>query len=98
MRVELLTVSECRDAPRAAQLLRRALDDIGQRDTGFTTRVITDEAEATRVGFTGSPTFLINGRDPFAPPVAVAGLTCRLSLPDFDDLRCALLAEAQLEH
>ncbi|MFC8261184.1 hypothetical protein ACFUNF_27160 [Streptomyces sp. NPDC057291] len=28
--------------------------------------------------FTGSPTFLLNGRDPFAEPGRPAGLTCRV--------------------
>ena len=34
--------------------------------------------EAARYGMQGSPTILIDGRDPFAEPGAAASLSCRL--------------------
>jgi len=34
--------------------------------------------EAERLGFTGSPTILVDGIDPFAQPGASAALACRL--------------------
>lgn len=38
---------------------------------------------AKRVGFSGSPTILISGRDPFGIPGAAPGLACRLyATPD----------------
>jgi hypothetical protein len=106
VRIEVLAVPGCRDAPLAERLLRRALDEIGLGDIGFETRVINDQAEAELIGFTGSPTFLINGRDPFAEHGAVVGLTCRLyhtpaghlaGLPNYDALQQALLSELHSE-
>lgn len=69
---------ECRNAPRAERLLRGVLDELGLRDIPVTMRVIADNAEAQRVGFIGSPTFLIDGCDIFPHPGAPASLSCRL--------------------
>jgi hypothetical protein len=62
----------------AADLLRRALDDIGLSSTRFDTRIIRSLSEARQVGFVGSPTILINGADPFRLP----GYTARVGVPD----------------
>jgi hypothetical protein len=92
--VELLVIPDCPHTSAAAGLLRRALADLGRADTPVRVRVIASEREAVRVGFAGSPTVLIDGTDPFAPPARPAGLTCRLygtsGLPDLDQLRQAL--------
>ena len=42
-----------------------------------TVAVETDE-QAHQLGFTGSPTVLLGGRDPFATPSAPAALACRV--------------------
>ncbi|EHM25151.1 MULTISPECIES: hypothetical protein [Streptomyces] len=47
-------------------------------DADFNTRVISDEAEAERSGFTSSPTVRIDGRDPSAEPDARPSLSCRI--------------------
>ena len=86
----------------AGERLRRALDDVGLGDTVVTTRVVAGQAEAERTAFTGSPTVLIDGRDPFAEPGRTPGLTCRVyrtpdglvGLPALDDLRQVLRAAA----
>ena len=62
-------------------------------------RVETPE-EAALVGFRGSPSLLVNGRDLFSDPSAPVGLACRLYLtpdglagaPTLDQLRAAILA------
>lgn len=41
-------------------------------------RRVESAAEAQRLGFRGSPTILIDGRDPFAHPDAPIGLSCRI--------------------
>ncbi|MEU1574527.1 hypothetical protein ABZ519_25885 [Streptomyces collinus] len=77
METEVLVVPGCPNEQTVADRLRRALADIGLRETGFTTRVIADQTEAERVGFAGSPTILVDGRDLFTegrPP----GLACRV--------------------
>ncbi|HET6192893.1 MAG TPA: hypothetical protein VFE59_38505, partial [Trebonia sp.] len=43
-------------------------------------RVVSTPEEAARYGMQGSPTILIDGRDPFAEPGAAASLSCRLYL------------------
>ncbi|WP_329319961.1 hypothetical protein [Streptomyces sp. NBC_01262] len=103
MDIELLVVPECPNAEPATGRLRQALDDAGLHDLSFTTRVITDQARAESAGFIGSPTFLINGRDPFAEPGRAPGLTCRLyrtpaglgGTPGADQLRQALTSAHQ---
>ncbi|MFH8467015.1 hypothetical protein [Streptomyces sp. NPDC017991] len=39
---------------------------------------VADQADAERTGFTGPPTCLIDGRDPFANPSSPTGLACRM--------------------
>jgi hypothetical protein len=98
MDVELLVVSDCPYENAAAQLLRRALVDVGLTDTHFRTAVITSQAEAERRHFAGSPTFLLDGSDPFAALGQPAGLSCRVyrsaegssAIPTLRDLRQAL--------
>ncbi|MFF9592730.1 hypothetical protein ACF1FX_26505 [Streptomyces sp. NPDC014646] len=100
MDIEILVVPDCPNTGPAAELLRQVLDDMGLHDTDFSTRVIADRAEAEAVAFTGSPTFLIDGRDPFAEPGRPSGLACRLyrdpdgsgpsGLPGAERLRQAL--------
>ncbi len=80
--MQLLVVVDCPNEDRAAVILRQALDEAGLADVRFSTRVVADQAEAEAVGFVGSPTILINGGDPFAPPTRAAGLACRLYRDD----------------
>ncbi|MCX4582402.1 hypothetical protein [Streptomyces sp. NBC_01481] len=69
----------------AAERLRQALDDIGLHDTS---------------GFTGSPTILVDGHDPFTDPSRPPGLACRIyrtphglsGVPEIDQLRQVLTA------
>jgi hypothetical protein len=64
-------------------------------------RVVSAPEEAERYGMHGSPTILIDGRDPFAEPGAEASLSCRLyrnadgrtqGVPSAGQLRAALAA------
>jgi hypothetical protein len=96
--VQLLVVDDCPNERPAAALLRRALDDVGLSAVGFSTRVIATQQEAEQLGFVGSPTILIDGRDPFAEPGRAAALACRVYLgeaglsgvPALEPLRQAL--------
>ena len=98
MDIELLVVPGCPNTQGATDRLRQVLDAMGLNGVTFARRVITDQAEAESAGFTGSPTFLINGRDPFAEPGQTPGLTCRMyrtpnglaGNPTTDQLRQAL--------
>ncbi len=98
MDVELLVVPDCANQRAAAALIRTALDDIGLPGATVRTTVIATQWEADQRGFTGSPTILLNGRDPFAPPGRPPALACRIyrgpggpsPLPALPDLRRAL--------
>ena len=98
MNVELLVVPDCPHEQAAAQLLRTAMADIGLPHMDFRTTVITSQGDADRRGFTGSPTFLVDGSDVFAEAGRPTGLSCRLyrrpdgvsGVPGLTELRQAL--------
>lgn len=104
MDIEILLVPGCPNETLAAERLRCALDTSGLSSIGFTTRIVTGQAEAERIGFTGSPTILIDGRDPFAEPAHTPGLSCRMyrtayglaGAPDAGQLHEALRAAAAI--
>ncbi|WP_228001639.1 hypothetical protein [Nocardia australiensis] len=79
IRVEVLLVADCANRQLALDRLQRALTEVDMSNIAITTRIIADEAEAERAGFTGSPTILIDGRDPFAEPsAATTAAACRI--------------------
>lgn len=61
----------------AEQHLRHALADIGAQDAQILYQRIDSPADADRLGFHGSPTLLVNGRDPFPARDVPTGLGCR---------------------
>lgn len=98
LKIEVLVISDCPHADEASRLARLAVHDIGAGKADVRTTVIASEDEAAELGFAGSPTFLVNGRDPFAPEDPQPGLACRVyatpeglrGVPDIRDLRRAL--------
>jgi hypothetical protein len=96
--VELLVVPDCPNEKAARELIRRALADLQLSGVSVSTTLIADNEEAARRRFIGSPTILLNDRDPFAPPGASTGLACRVyntptgpqGVPAFGDLRRAI--------
>jgi hypothetical protein len=74
-----LTVLAVPDCPNASVLQRRLAGLVaGRPDVTVTRRDITDLADAVRWGMHGSPTLLIDGRDPFAVPDTAPAVACRL--------------------
>ncbi|MGW7005584.1 hypothetical protein ACWGCW_22965 [Streptomyces sp. NPDC054933] len=100
MDIQLLVVPDCPNAAPTAERLRRVLDGLGMHNTPVPQRTIADQMEAERIGFTGSPTVLIDDRDPFAEPGRPAGLACRVfrtedglaGVPGIEQLRQAIVA------
>ncbi|WP_173054816.1 DF family (seleno)protein [Phytohabitans houttuyneae] len=98
MLVQLLTVPHCPHAEPAAAVLRQALDEAGLTDVPVTTVTVDTDEDATRLRFLGSPTILINGRDPFPGAGQPPGLACRLyphpsglsGIPPINPIRQAL--------
>jgi peroxiredoxin len=93
-RVELLWWEGCPTHEEAAEVLEQILDEIGKGDVHIARREVRTRAEARDLGFPGSPTFQVGGRDLF-PTDAPPALTCRVyaradgrraPLPDGTDL------------
>jgi hypothetical protein len=95
--IEILTVPGCPNGPVLTQRLAEVLGD--DPEVPVVQRSVADPEEAARRGMHGSPTLLIDGRDPFAVPDAPPSLSCRLypapdgsrhGAPSVEDLRRAL--------
>jgi hypothetical protein len=76
MRIEVLTVPDCPNAPVLEHRLAEVLS--GREDVHVQRRVVTTAAQAGQLGMHGSPTVLVDGRDPFAEPGAATSISCRL--------------------
>lgn len=77
MLVQLLYFDGCPHWREMEDLLRRALDLSGVTATIEHVHVDTQEA-ADRHGFVGSPSLLLDQRDPFRSSPGAFGLTCRV--------------------
>ena len=100
MRITVLTVPDCPNAAVAAGRITAAL---GGRPASVELVEVTGEAEAARLGMTGSPTILLDGVDPFAAAGAAPGVSCRIyrgpdgaaaGAPSVQDLTTAIAAVA----
>ena len=70
---------DCPNWRTAESRLAEALASLGRSPSAITHQVITTPEEAEAVGFEGSATILVDGRDPFASAgVHPVGLACRL--------------------
>jgi hypothetical protein len=97
MRLLILHVPDC----PGAELLEIRLAPLLAAHLGIelTRQVLVDQADAERLGMTGSPTLLADGTDPFARPGQQPSVSCRLytdehgrqgPAPSPDQLRHAL--------
>jgi hypothetical protein len=67
----------CPNWRQAEKELTKAVDGLGI-DAEIVYEKIESQDRAEEVGFRGSPTILISGRDPFSDPDAPVGLSCRV--------------------
>lgn len=97
MRLQILHVPGC----PGAELLETRLTPLLAAHPGIevTRQVVASQADAERLGMTGSPTLLADGTDPFARPGQAPSVSCRLypdehgrptPAPSSDQLRQAL--------
>ena len=77
VKVELLWFSGCPNWQETDARLRLALPLAGV-DTDVALVEVTSPEEAERLRFRGSPTVLLDGRDPFAAETDPVGLSCRV--------------------
>lgn len=78
MTVEFLYFEGCPNSATAEDRLRAALQRLGLGDVPVKRIEVEDLEQAERLGFTGSPTVLVNGRDPFATDRETVGFACRV--------------------
>ncbi len=78
VKVAPLDFDGCPNWTVADERLRAALDQTGNPDVDVTYRKVSTPREAESVDFRGSPTILIQGRDPFLDQEAPVGLSCRV--------------------
>src|SRR5882757_4809595 len=75
MRITVLTVPQCPNAPLAMERITAAL---AGREAQVDLVKVGDQAQADRLGMNGSPTILVDGVDPFATQGTAPSLSCRL--------------------
>jgi hypothetical protein len=80
MELTLLTVPACPNAGAFEERLAAALAD--HQGVVVRRREVGSDQEAAQAGMHGSPTLLIDGVDPFAPPDQAPSLSCRLYRDD----------------
>lgn len=78
MRIDLLFVEDCPNRGLARANLDAALAQLGLGDVVVEERQVDTDDDARRHGMHGSPTILVDGRDPFAASDVEASLSCRL--------------------
>ena len=95
--IEILYVAGC---PNHRPMLQIISDVVRRRRLAVTIREreIRDNAEAQQIGFRGSPTLLINGRDlePDGDHAGGCAISCRTyggkKVPSIEDVEAALLS------
>ena len=87
----MLTVPGCPHRAAAVANAREAMARLGGR-AALVERVIDDPDVARAAGMHGSPTVLVDGRDPFARSGVPGSLTCRLDDPPSVDALVAAMA------
>lgn len=84
MRLQILHMPDCPGAEALDGLLGPLL--AARPNIWVTRQVVTTEDEAGRLGMTGSPTILADGRDLFPSPGQQPSLSCRLYLGEHGHL------------
>jgi len=83
MEVTLQYFDSCPNWRVAEERLRQAVERVGARHVSLCYERVETAEQAARIGFLGSPTILIDGRDPFdGATEPVAALSCRVYRTD----------------
>ncbi|KDQ00402.1 MULTISPECIES: hypothetical protein [Rhodococcus] len=75
--LEILQVPDCPNVPLLEQRIEQALAGV-PIEWELRHVIVDDPRSAELAGMTGSPTLLVDGRDPFAEPDQVPSVSCRL--------------------
>ncbi len=78
MNITIQYFDGCPNWRLADERLREALREAGADGAKITYQKIETPEQAEEAGFRGSPSILVDGRDPFADKDAPVGLSCRV--------------------
>lgn len=82
MRIEILHIDDCPNWRDAGRLVSRALTDLGITGATVSFTRVASPAQAAARPFSGSPTILIDGTDPFPTDGTTDELACRIYRAD----------------
>lgn len=82
MKVTIQYFDGCPHWRIAEERLRKVVQDLPNDNVTLEYQLIDSPDTADRVGFLGSPTILIDGRDPFVTGTEGVGMTCRVFLTE----------------
>ncbi len=74
MKVTLQYFDGCPHWKLANRRLAKVLEDLDRREIALEYQLI----DSPEIGFRGSPTILVDGRDPFATGIEPIGMSCRV--------------------
>lgn len=105
MNITLQYFDGCPSWKEADATVRSVVADLGI-EAALDHQPVDTPEEAERLGFRGSPTVLLDGKDPFAEPDAPVGLACRIyhgesgptGSPDPRELERAIVAHLDARH
>ena len=78
MKVTIQYFDGCPHWKLADDRVRRVLEGASIDDVTLEYELIDSPERAERVGFHGSPTILVDGRDPFVTGIEQIGMSCRV--------------------
>ncbi len=79
MKITLQYFEGCPNWETAVARLKKLVKETAADDVAIDYQLIDSPEMAERVGFHGSPTFLVDGRDPFLTGDEEVGMMCRAS-------------------
>ncbi len=78
MKVTIQYFDGCPHWQLADERVRNVIEGMSNDEVSLEYQLIDSPETADRVGFLGSPTILVDGRDPFATGLEQVGMTCRV--------------------
>src|ERR1700716_111589 len=82
MKITIQYFEDCPHWRLADKRVQGVLRDLSRADVKLEYQLIDSPEAAERAGFRGSPTILIDGRDPFATGDEPVGMSCRVYTTD----------------
>jgi hypothetical protein len=95
MRITIQYFDGCPHWKLADERVRMVLAGLNRSDVKLDYQLIDSAATAERVAFHGSPTILIDGRDPFVTGAEPVGMSCRVYRTDQGPQGAPMVADLQ---